>query len=69
MFRDPRGIVYANLKSNTIGSLTKRGGVEQYAISLCSRMDSDLEAGNKLAALYPKRFKLMLFEDFRVGSI
>jgi hypothetical protein len=66
MFRDPRGIIHALSKSSGQTNLKYATGIRKYARSLCSRMSDDFEAGTKLAALYPKRFKMILFEDFRV---
>ncbi|XP_045172393.2 uncharacterized protein LOC123534287 [Mercenaria mercenaria] len=69
MFRDPRGILFVNRKSPALSSLSSASGLKKYASSLCSRMRDDLKAGLELATLYPKRFKLMLFEDFRLDMV
>ncbi|XP_060583610.1 uncharacterized protein LOC132739818 [Ruditapes philippinarum] len=62
VFRDPRGILFQIMSENS--DQAPVSALRKYANSLCSRMRDDLEVGFKLASLYPKRFKLMLFEDF-----
>ncbi|KAL4224305.1 Sulfotransferase domain [Mactra antiquata] len=69
VFRDPRGIINEYIKGDKLSYKSLPTRIADYAKGLCKRMAEDFTEGVKLTELYPKRFKMMLYEDFKLEML
>ena len=66
VFRDPRAVISTVMHSGTFQNMDSIERMTAFAQTLCSRMEQDYTTGLRLTEMYPKQFKMVLYEDFLV---
>ena len=65
LYRDPRAIIHSRLETHgyPLKATTSHHSIKTTAKSLCNKMASDLEEGERLKKMFPNRFRFIHYED------